>query len=175
MGKATTALIIALYLIGCQLNSSPDFKKEPDPFASHKEYRLGILKDTLIDTTDCLIILELLKKECTDVNARLSFPALKQIRILVPSNKYFLDCNQFTLGKIPVVVNHQDIKINDLETKSTRDEPIRTFYLMDYKRWSTYKSIELFHAPSGSIFKIVVKIYKDKAINDNFLCAKFCF
>lgn len=174
MDKTTLILFSILYLIGCQSNSSPDITPPPDPYAKDKEFRLSILKETLKDTTDCLIILELLKKECANVNGRLSFPALKQIRLLVPSKKYFLDCNQFTLGEIPVVVDHQDVKIKDLETKSTRDEPIRTFYLMDYKRWSTYKSIELFHAPSGSIFKIVVKIDKDKAVIDHSLCAKLC-
>lgn len=174
MKRITVILISLLFaicsLVGCYSKSEPNSGKLTNPEKEDKEYSFGRLKDT----SDCLILLEMLHKECVRLNARLGVPTLKQIFILVPLNKYVLDCDQFTFNNIPVIVSHQVVKIDSLRNnKPQKDEPIRTFFLIDYKRGSNYKRIELLYTPSGSIFKIVVKIDQDKAVIDDFFCAKY--
>lgn len=169
--KHTSVILLAiLTLLGCHSKSKSNSPKLATPQGEDEGYSFGSLNDT----TDCSILLEMLKKECVALNTRLSVHGLKQISILVPLNKYVLDCDQFKLGNIPVVVNHQDVTIDSLKKdKPLENEPIRKLLLIDYKRWSNYKSIELLYAPSGSIFKIVVKMDNDKAAIDDFFCAKF--
>lgn len=163
-------LLTVLSLFGCQSNSENKLKKVNENGVEEEKYS----PVTLNDTTDCFLLLEMLKKECINLTARLSVSTLKQVVILVPSDKYDLDCDQFTLGKIPVFVNHQLVNLDSVgKYKPKEDEPVRVFYLMDYKRRNNYKSIELFYIPSGGIFKIVVKIDGGKAVIEDFFCANF--
>jgi len=174
MGKKmivfTCFFLLCFYLFKCQSNSEATSNLNSDNRIEDEEPPIVLLKDT----TDCSLLLEVLKKECVAVTSRLNVPTLEQIVILVPSGKYKLDCNQFTLGEIPVSVKHQVVDLDTIRNyKPQKDEPVRKFYTMDYKNRNGYKIIELFYSPSGSIYKLTVKIDEEKAMVDDFFCASY--
>lgn len=155
---------------GCQPDSKQPQKNLEENSAKEEKLPAVILKDT----TDCNLLIAMLEKECVASSARLNVPTLEQIILLVPSDRYNLDCNQFMIGNIHVIINHQLVNFTIIKNyKSEKDDPVRMLYLMDYKSRSGYKTMELFYPPSGGIFKMVVKMDGGKAVIDDFFCANF--
>lgn len=120
--------------------------------------QIRLPRDSIIyteDTTDCHLLLKVLEKECVKKTSYLNFSILKGIVILVPSDKFHIDCNQFSLEKVNVSIIHQLVNTDSLRSISANPtNPLRTFSIINHIDNNQKKLLELFHSSSGSIYRI---------------------
>lgn len=125
-------------------------------------------------TNGCDIVEILIHKECVISNARLNAPKLKQINFVVPLNQDSLHCDSLNFDEKEINIYHESVNIDSVKhIKSTPDNPVRTFYVLEHQNKDTEKAIELFYSPSGSIFRIEAKNNNGNWSIKDFFCAKY--
>ena len=172
MKSPITSRLLVLGLLSFLLSCQSDNKPNPI-IISHTKNKT----DSLVyieNVRDCNIFLELLKKGCVKRNAHLNIPTLKQVIILVPSNKYEIDCDKFSLEEIKVSVVHQLVNFDILKKSfATPKDSVKTLYLLNYKHYTNSKFIELVYSPSGSRFTIKIQRNETGWFIKDLFCSQF--
>lgn len=160
-------LILSLYGCENQVKLETNTNSKNTIVKNSKEY----LKEPI----ECQLLLKVLEKECTQINAHLKQPSLRKINLLVPSKIIFNEkCANLQLGKIPVLIEQTNISIDSFKNIKYVDHSLhRYFYLVNDVRDENVKAFDILYNHSGSIFKIEAKYDGEGWLITDSFCAKY--
>lgn len=159
-----------MFLLGCENRQKVGVAKSDQKTSSIVEKP----QPSFESIDECFLLHYLLAEECVKHSSRLDHDSLRTIEIVFPLVSRKLSCSSLEINKTQVNLRFEDFDLNIIKhVRSTRDNPLRVFYLLKTEMNTHTKMIELFYGPSNSIYKIQANLTKSVVEIEEVVCANF--